>query len=250
MTELLKNLNCVVTGGSRGIGKAIAEAYAENGANVIITYINNHQKADETVNILKNYGVKAYAFKCNAGDENDVLLLKKFTEDKFGKINILVNNAGTIGKECPVTELPTEEWDRVMNVDVRGVFLSVKHLVPLFDTKNIGKIINISSELSVKGRANYVHYTAAKGAVNSMTRSLALELAPNILVNTIAPGPIETDMILKDMSEEWIQKEKDIPLKRLGNVKDISALAVLLASKYGNFYCGQFISPNGGAAFI
>lgn len=250
MTELLKNLNCVVTGGSRGIGKAIAEAYAENGANVIITYINNHQKADETVNILKNYGVKAYAFKCNAGDENDVLLLKKFTEDKFGKINILVNNAGTIGKECPVTELPTEEWDRVMNVDVRGVFLSVKHLVPLFDTKNIGKIINISSELSVKGRANYVHYTAAKGAVNSMTRSLALELAPNILVNTIAPGPIETDMILKEMSEEWIQKEKDIPLKRLGNVKDISALAVLLASKYGNFYCGQFISPNGGAAFI
>lgn len=250
MTNLLKNMNCIVTGGSRGIGKAIAEAYARQGANVIITYLSNSEKAAETVETIKGFGVNAYSFKCNAGDENDVLLLKKFAEEKFKKINILINNAGTIGKECAVTELPTDEWDRVMKIDVKGVFLSVKHLLPLFDTKNKGKIINISSELSVKGRANYVHYTAAKGAVNAMTRSLALELAPNILVNTIAPGPIETDMILQDMDGEWIEKEKNIPLKMLGKVTDISALAVLLASKYGDFYCGQFISPNGGAVFI
>lgn len=250
MADLLKNKNCIVTGGSRGIGKAIAQAYAKQGANVIITYISNAEKADETVKIMKSHGVCAYSFKCNAGDENNVLQLKNFAEEKFGKVDILVNNAGTIGTECPITELPTEEWDRVMEIDVKGVFLAIKHLLPLFDTKSKGKIINISSELSVKGRANYVHYTAAKGAVNAMTRSLALELAPNILVNTIAPGPIETDMILQDMDDEWIEKEKDIPLRTLGKVTDISALAVLLASKYGDFYCGQFISPNGGAVFI
>lgn len=250
MDKLLNNMNCIVTGGSRGIGKAISEAFAAQGANVIITYASNSAKAEDTVKKMKSLGSEAYAFKCDAGNEDAVKALRDFTADKLGSINVLVNNAGTIGKEYPVTEIPVSEWDRVMQVDVRGVFLAVKYLVPLFDKNKTGRIINISSELSVKGRANYVHYTAAKGAVNSMTRSLALELAPEILVNTIAPGPIETDMILKDMDKEWVEKEKNIPLKRLGSVTDISATAVMLASEYGGFYCGQFLSPNGGAVFV
>ncbi len=250
MGDLLKGMNCVVTGASRGIGRDIALSYAKEGANIIITYLSREEKAIETVNEIKGFGVKAHCFKCNASDEDEVIKLKSFILEKFGTINVLVNNAGLVGNEKPVTEITGDEWDEIMNVDVKGVFLSVKHLVSLFNQKEVCKIINISSELSIKGRANFVPYTAAKGAVNSMTRSLALELAPKILVNTIAPGPIETDMITMDMSDEWIEKEKDIPLKRLGTVSEISGTAILLASEYGNFYCGQFLSPNGGAVFI
>jgi 3-oxoacyl-[acyl-carrier protein] reductase len=114
----------------------------------------------------------------------------------------------------------------------------------------VGKVINISSELASKGRACYSAYTAAKGAVNTLSRSLALECAPDILVNAIAPGPIETDMIMADMEPEWIEKEKDIPLRRLGKVEEIGAVAVLMASDDGNFICGQVFGVNGGAVFI
>ncbi len=249
MDRLLENYNCVVTGGSRGIGKAIAKAFVMQGANVVITYVSNNASAEQTVKELEQYGTKVFAFKSDAGNENDVRNLAEFVKEKLAYINVLVNNAGTVGRECPTKDLPVEEWDKVINTDLRGVFLNTKYFIPLFNVSSTGKIINISSELSKKGRANYIHYTAAKGAVNSMTRSLALELAPHILVNTLAPGPIETDMILKDMEAEWVEKEKQIPLKKLGTVEDISATAVLLASKYGEFYCGQFISPNGGAVF-
>ncbi len=250
MENLLKGMRCVVTGASRGIGRAIALAYAKCGADVVITYVSNKEKADEAVAEMESCGVKAYAVRCDAGNEADTKALAAFIAEKLGSIDVLVNNAGAIGEEKPITDITSDEWDRIMRIDVKGVFLTVKYLVPLFNKDSTGKIINISSELSVKGRANYVHYTAAKGAVNAMTRSLALELAPHILVNTVAPGPIETDMILQDMSAEWVEKEKNIPLGRLGSVSDISAISVLLASKYGEFYCGQFISPNGGAVFI
>jgi len=250
MEKLLENKICVITGGSRGIGKAIAAAYAKQGANVIITYRANEAAAKETIEELNKYSENNLAIQSDVGIEADVRMMSQEIKLKYGRIDVLVNNAGTIGVECPTRELPVEEWDKVINTDLRGVFLVTKFLLPLFNEEGIGKIINISSELSIKGRANYLHYTAAKGAVNAMTRSLALELAPNILVNTLAPGPVETDMILKEMSEEWVEKEKDIPLKKLGSVTDISATAVLLASKYGDFYCGQFISPNGGAVFV
>lgn len=250
MERLMEKKVCVVTGAARGIGKAVALAYAEQGANVIITYRANEEAARDTVQELKARGSEAIAIKADAGDETAVKEMAEKIQLKYGNIDVLVNNAGTIGQECPTVEIATEEWDRVMNTDLRGVFLSLKYMIPLFREESIGKIINISSELSVKGRANYLPYTAAKGAVNAMTRSLALELAPHILVNTLAPGPIETDMILKEMAPEWVEKEKDIPLKKLGTVQDIAATAVLLASKYGNFYCGQFISPNGGAVFV
>lgn len=146
--------------------------------------------------------------------------------------------------------MPVEEWDHLISIDLRGVFLAAKYFIPLMAADPVGKIINITSELSKKGRANYAHYYAAKGGINGLTRSLALELAPDILVNAIAPGPIETDMIMADMEPEWIEKEKDIPLKRLGKVEEIAATAVLLASDGGNFYCGQILSPNGGAVFF
>ncbi len=246
----LKKRVAVITGGSRGIGKGICMAFAKEGADIVFSYYSNEKAAQDTVKELESFGVRALAIKADVSNEEDVINMKNTIEKEFGKINILVNNAGTIGLEVSLSEMETAEWDKVVNTDLRGVFLTTKYCIPLIEKNPVGKIINISSELSVKGRANFCHYAAAKGGINSLTRSLALELAPDILVNTIAPGPIETDMILADMEAEWIEKEKDIPLKRLGKVEEISATALLLASDEGNFFCGQFISPNGGAVFI
>ena len=246
----LKDRVAVVTGGSRGIGKGICVAYAQEGAHIIFSYASNRKAADETAKEIKALGVKCFAIQADAGQEQDFIKMKDLAQKEFGKINILVANAGTIGRELPVKDMPAEEWDHLILVDLRGVFLAAKYFIPLIATDPVGKIINISSELSKKGRANYAHYCAAKGGINGFTRSLALELVPGILVNAIAPGPIETDMILADMEPEWIEKEKDIPLKRLGKVEEIAATAVLLASDGGNFFCGQILSPNGGAVFF
>ena len=246
----LQNRIAVVTGASRGIGRGIAVAFAAQGADIIFTYHANKQAAAETERLVRAYGVSCLGVQCDAADENAVKTLAEAVHKQFGQIHILVNNAGAIGVEKPIIELTAAEWDSVINTDLRGVFLNCKYLIPLLSTgEPIGKVINISSELASKGRAGYTHYTAAKGAINSLTRSLALEYAPHILVNAIAPGPIETDMIMADMEPEWIEKEKDIPLKRLGKVEEIAAAAVLLASDDGNFICGQVFGVNGGAVF-
>ncbi len=247
----LQNRVAVVTGGSRGIGRGIALAFAAEGADIIFTYHSNQEAAEETKRRIAECGVKCLAIKCDAANEDDVKALAERVRAEFASINILVNNAGSIGPEKPITEISSEEWDHVLNTDLRGVFLNCKYLIPLIIKSNpVGKIINISSELASKGRACYSPYTAAKGAVNTLTRSLALEWAPHILVNAIAPGPIETDMILADMEPEWIEKEKEIPLRRLGKVEEIGAAAVLMASDEGNFICGQVFGVNGGAVFI
>jgi len=246
----LKDRIAVVTGGSRGIGKGICLAFAKEGAHILFSYASNQKAAEETVDQVKALGVKCFAIQADAGKEQDFVKMKELVQKEFGKINILVANAGTIGKELPVKDMPVDEWDHLISIDLRGVFLAAKYFIPLIETNPVGKIINMTSELSKKGRANYAHYCAAKGGINGLTRSLALELAPDILVNAIAPGPIETDMIMSDMEPEWIEKEKDIPLKRLGKVEEIAATAVLLASDGGNFFCGQIVSPNGGAVFF
>lgn len=249
----LENRVAVITGGSRGIGKGIAIEFARNGANIAISYNSNEKAATETVEECEKFGVKAIAVKANAGDPNAVKSMADKVKEEFGYVNILVNNAGTIGLEVPITDMEVEEWDRVVNTDLKGVFLNCKYFIPLIKARTdntVGKIINISSELSKKGRECYGHYAASKGGINSLTMCLALELAPEINVNIVAPGPVETDMILADMEPEWVEKEKDIPLKRLGTVKEIAATALLLASDDGNFFCGQFVSPNGGAVFF
>ncbi len=240
----------VITGGSRGIGRGIGLALAKEGADIVFSYQKNEKAAAETVKEIEALGVKALAVKADSSKEDDVINMRNIVEREFGKINILVNNAGTIGIEVNVADMEVAEWDKVIGTDLRGVFLTTKYFIPLITKEPVGKIINISSELSAKGRAAYAHYAAAKGGINSFTKCLALELAPDILVNIIAPGPIETDMILSDMEPEWIEKEKEIPLGRLGKVEEIGAVAVLLTSDDGNFFCGQFISPNGGAVFI
>jgi 3-oxoacyl-[acyl-carrier protein] reductase len=237
----------LVTGGSRGIGAGIATAFAAEGADVAFTYHNREDKAREVVAQIEGCGHVGLAIQADAGSEADAKRAVDETVARFGRINVLVNNAGAIGAEVHVAEMSVEQWDFLINTDLRGVFLATHFALPHIPTEPVGKIINIGSELALKGRADYGHYCAAKGGVMGFTYALAHEVAPGICVNVLAPGPIETDMILADMAPEWIEKEKEIPARRLGKVSEIAAAALLLASSDGDFFIGQVVSPNGGA---
>jgi 3-oxoacyl-[acyl-carrier protein] reductase len=239
----------LVTGASRGIGAGIARAFAQEGADVAFTYRSRGDRAAEVVAGIEAAGSAGFAIKADASSAEDTERAVTETVARLGRINILVNNAGAIGAEVAVKDMSIEEWDMLIGTDLRGVFLTTHYALPHMPSEPTGKIINIGSELALKGRAAYGHYCAAKGGIIGFTFALAHEVAPGICVNVLAPGPIETDMILADMAPEWIEKEKDIPARRLGTVSEIAAAAVLLASSDGDFFIGQVISPNGGAVF-
>jgi 3-oxoacyl-[acyl-carrier protein] reductase len=246
----------LITGGSRGIGAAVAKAFGREGAHVAFTFLreadaarSKDRAAEEVAEEIERGGGEVLAIDADASEEGDVRQAVERTVERFGRINVLVNNAGAIGQEFTVRDMPIDEWDRLIATDLRGVFLTTKFALPHMPTDPIGKIINMSSELSRKGRPTQAHYCAAKAGINGFTRALQLEVGPGICVNSIAPGPIATDLILADMSPEWIAKETEILAERLGTVEEIAEPIVMLASDEGNFFMGQFISPNGGAVF-
>jgi 3-oxoacyl-[acyl-carrier protein] reductase len=247
--EKLAGRVALVTGASRGIGAGIAVAFAREGADVAFTYRSRDDKAREVAAAVEAAGRTALPIKADAASEDDTRRAVAQTVERFGRINVLVNNAGAIGEEIGIRDMSVEEWDKLIGTDLRGVFLTTHYALPHIPTEPVGKIINIGSELALKGRANYGHYCAAKGGIIGFTYALAHEVAPGICANVLAPGPIETDMILADMAPEWIEKEKDIPARRLGTVAEMAATAVLLASDGGSFFIGQVVSPNGGAVF-
>jgi 3-oxoacyl-[acyl-carrier protein] reductase len=245
----LAGRTALVTGGSRGIGAAIVRAFAREGAKVAFTYHTREDAAREVVASIERTGGEAFAIQADAASVDDSRRAVEETVARYMHINILVNNAGAIGKEYSVRDMPIEEWDRLIGTDLRGVFLSTKFALPHIPTEPVGKIINISSELARLGRPTQAHYVTAKAGIEGFTRSLQLEVGPGICVNSLAPGPIATDLILADMSDDWIKKESDILAQRLGTVEEIAEPAVMLASDDGNFFMGQFVSPNGGAVF-
>jgi len=247
----LENKVILVTGGSRGIGTAIVYALAEEGANIGINYVKNKESAEQICeNIRKKNGVKAIALKADVAIPEEVQEMVDTMLREFGKIDILVNNAG-IAYRAKLVDTSVENWNRMLATNLTGVFLCTKAVLPSMLKCREGRIINIASQLGQIGAAERVTYSAAKGGVIAFTKALARELAPDgILVNCIAPGPIETDM-LASASEKWRQaKKSSLPLGRFGLAKEVAPSVVFLASSDGDIYVGQTLGPNSGDVML
>ncbi|KAB3531419.1 3-oxoacyl-[acyl-carrier-protein] reductase [Alkaliphilus serpentinus] len=244
----LKGRNALVTGGTRGIGKAIAIALANEGANIIINYTSNSQVADEVVKELEGLGVKALAIKANVANPHEVKAMMDEIEEKLEGVDILINNAG-ITRDNLFMRMKDEEWQQVMDVNLNGLFYCTKAVVRRMMKQKYGKIINMSSVVGVMGNAGQANYCASKAGVIGMTKSLAKELAPKgINVNAIAPGFIDTDMtaVLSDNVKD--QMINHIPMKKYGKPEDIANLVVFLSSEASQYITGQVIHVDGGMA--
>ncbi len=236
----------LVTGASRGIGREIALELARQGANVVVNYAGSEAKAHEVVEEIKGLGREAIAIQCDVSNGESVTAMVKQTVDHFGKIDILVNNAG-ITRDNLLMRMKEDEWDDVMNINLKGVFLCTKAVTRQMMKQRNGRIINISSVVGVSGNPGQANYVAAKAGVIGLTKTSAKELASRgITVNAIAPGFITTEMT--DQLTEDIQNEmlKMIPLAQFGEPKDIAHSVVFLASDDSRYITGQTIHVNGG----
>ena len=244
--KLLESKVAIVTGGSRGIGKAICQTFAENGCDVAFTYNNSKESAENLAKDLKNIGINAKAYKSDASSFDDATQLVEDVINDFGKIDILVNNAG-IKKDNLLMRMDKEDFDSVINTNLSSVFNLTKASIRTFLKQRSGSIINISSVVGVKGNAGQSNYSASKAGIIGFSKSVALELGSrNIRSNVIAPGFIETDMT-DSLSEEVINSWKEsIPLKRGGNPSDVGNACVFLASDMSSYITGQVLHVDGG----
>ncbi|WP_342495427.1 3-oxoacyl-[acyl-carrier-protein] reductase [Bacillus sp. FSL K6-0046] len=243
---MLTNKTAVVTGASRGIGRSIAIDLAKKGANVVVNYSGNEAKANEVVDEIKAIGQQAFAVKADVSNAEEVQALMKQAVDTFGSIDILVNNAG-ITKDNLLMRMKENEWDDVININLKGVFNCTKAVTRQMMKQRSGRIINVASVVGVCGNPGQANYVAAKAGVIGLTKTTAKELASrHITVNAVAPGFISTDMT--DKLDENVQTEmlKQIPLARFGAPEDISNVVVFLASEGAGYITGQTIQVDGG----
>ena len=243
---MFKGKCAIVTGAAKGIGKAIALKLASLGANIVLNYRSSEEKAIETENEIKALGVEVLRVKGDISNISDVENLINTAKENFGKIDIMVNNAG-ITKDTLILRMKEEDFDSVINVNLKGVFNCLKTITPVMVKQREGKIINLSSVVGLSGNAGQVNYAASKAGVIGMTKSLAKEVgARGITVNAVAPGFIETDMteVLGDKFKE--EAKKAIPLKRLGKPEDVANVVAFLASEDANYITGQVIQVDGG----
>ena len=244
-TGRLQGKVALVTGGNTGIGRAIALAYAEEGAEVAIAWVAQEPEARSLVAEMKRRGRRALAVRCDVTSEDDVRDLFQAVVDEFGRIDVLVNNAG-IQKAQAITDMTLDDWERMMAVHLRGAFLCAREVARIMIPQGSGRIILLSSQLAYIGRPRYTAYSAAKGGLLTFARALAQELAPHgILVNSIAPGLIDTGF--DPLPEEAKRAHAaSLPLKRLGVPEDLVGAFVFLASDESRYFCGQTLHPNGG----
>ncbi len=244
--KLLENKVALVTGASRGIGEAIAVKFAEHGANVAFTYLSSDEKAKALEEKLVGFGVKAKAYKSNAAEYAAAEQLANDVIKDFGTIDICVNNAG-ISKDNLLLRLTPEQWDDVMQANLRSVYNLTRQVIKPMMKNRSGSIINMSSIVGVKGNAGQSAYAASKAGIIGFTKSIAMEMGSrNIRCNVIAPGFVETDMThyLKDGgAEKWFEK---ISLQRFGKPEEIADVALFLASGMSSYVTGQVIGVCGG----
>lgn len=242
----LKGKNALVTGASRGIGRAIALALGKRGVNVAVNYAGNEQKAEEVVEELKQLGVESFKIRANVADETDVKAMVKEVTKTFGTIDILVNNAG-ITRDNLLMRMSVEEFNEVVETNLTGAFLCTKAVTRPMMKQRSGRIINIASIVGVSGNPGQANYVAAKAGLIGLTKTTAKELASrNILVNAVAPGFIQTDMtdILTDEQKDAILQ--NIPLQDFGTPEDIANVVCFLASDDAKYITGQTIHVDGG----
>ena len=236
----------VVTGGSRGIGRAISQRLAALGATVIVNYVSNPAAAEETAQSIRSAGGKAEAVKFNVADSEEIEAAFKNILEAHGRVDILVNNAG-ITRDGLLMKMKDEQWDEVLNTNLKGVFLCTKAVSRAMMKQRWGRIINITSIVGFAGNAGQANYAAAKAGIIGFTKSVSRELASRgITVNGVAPGYIVTDMT-RDLSEQVTNTIKaEIPMGVLGEAEDIAGAVAYLASDDARYVTGQFIHVNGG----
>lgn len=240
-----ENKVALITGGTRGIGKAIAKKFAENGYALVINYVSENTDLEKLKKDINSRNEILFV-RANVGDFNSCEELVKKAIEKFGKIDVLVNNAG-ITRDNLIMRMKEEDFDKVINTNLKGTFNVTKNVVPYMMKKRFGKIVNISSVVGVSGNAGQCNYAASKAGIIGFTKSIAKELASrNILANCVAPGFIDTDMteVLSDSVKENINNQ--IPLKRMGTAEEIAKAVYFLAGEDNTYITGQVLNIDGG----
>ncbi len=251
MTQELSGKTALVTGAASGIGAACAIELAAAGATLILA---DRDDPSETLARITDQGNSAHAVICDVSDEAAVAGLFDAIGDKTGRLDVALNCAGIL-IESNLVDMSVDVFDKIVSVNLRGTFLIGRGAISMMcqsDTEDGDcRMINVASELAYPGRAGYSAYCATKAGVIGLTRSWAREYAPGILVNAIAPGPIDTPMLgRKNMSPEWLEKESDVPLGRIGTPQEIATVARFMAGPGAGYMTGQTISPNGGAVMF
>lgn len=243
---MLKGKNIIVTGTTRGIGREIALTLAQNGANIAMNYRNLNSEVEDLINEIKSFGVDALAIKCDVSITEEVDNFVKEVKSHYNTIDVLVNNAG-ITKDGLIIRMKEEDFDDVLDVNLKGTFNTTKSVSSIMVRQKYGKIINISSVVGIAGNAGQCNYAASKAGVIGFSKSVARELASrNINVNVVAPGYINTDMTknLPDKVKEEIIKS--IPMKKIGDPREVANLVLFLSSNLSDYITGQVINVDGG----
>jgi 3-oxoacyl-[acyl-carrier protein] reductase len=244
--KLLEGKVALITGASKGIGRAVAQVYAKEGASVAFTYLSSVEKGEALVSELEKEGIKAKGYRSDASDFNAAQELISSVIEDFGQLDILINNAG-ITRDNLLMRMSEDQWDEIMNINLKSCFNTVKAIARPFMKQRSGSIINMSSVVGVKGNAGQGNYAASKAGIIGFTKSIALELGSRgIRSNVIAPGFIETEMTAA-LDEKTVQSWRDaIPLKRGGQPEDVANACVFLGSDMSSYISGQVIQVDGG----
>lgn len=245
---LFEGKSAIVTGASRGVGRATALRLAEAGANVVVNFLTNEIEALETVRLCKERGAKSIAVKADVSDLVDARNLAARAVEEFGGIDLLVLNAG-IWEGAPIEEMSEETWNRVLNTNLKSAWAVTKACVPAMKKREKGAIVLVSSTAGQRGEANYSNYAASKGGQISFTKALASELCPKIRVNCVAPGWIETAMVRPVFADKAYERSvvESIPMKRIASTDDIALSICFLLSDWSQHITGEILNINGGA---
>ena len=245
----LANRVALVTGGSRGIGKAIVDLLASHGANVVVNYVRDESAASSAVSLARTHGVDALAIQADVSRVDEAERLLKQSVAHFNRVDFLICNAG-IWKGAPVESISEELWDQTIDINLKGTWSVCRAAVPFMKEQKFGRIVIVSSTAGQRGEANVSNYAASKGGQISFTKSLAPELAPfGINVNCVAPGWVETDMTAEALADKSVMESitKTIPLGRAAKPEEIAGPVVFLCSEWANHITGEVLNVNGGS---